>query len=231
MPLATVRKGGEPANAYNDTYACWYKKSVDVPADWKGSLVTLEQEIGGIELVVFVNGKRAGVMLAPQGFVDVSSVLEYGQTNEIRLFATNKGLGTGTPGVRYRGRDDMAKARHFFSPMTLAKRGPAILQDVFVDTSVRQASVTFRCQVYSKSAQTAEIALAIAEDKSGTSVKTFKKSFALAAGTNTVAFAEAWTDVGAEPSVRLHLHAVDHCRRHGGRGARSVPLRLPRGLA
>ena len=201
VPLATVRKGREPANAYNDTYACWYKKSVDVPADWKGSLVTLEQEIGGIELVVFVNGKRAGVMLAPQGFVDVSSVLEYGQTNEIRLFATNKGLGTGTPGVRYRGRDDMAKARHFFSPMTLAKRGPAILQDVFVDTSVRQASVTFRCQVYSKSAQTAEIALAIAEDKSGTSVKTFKKSFALAAGTNTVAFAEAWTDATTwEPS-------------------------------
>lgn len=201
VPLVGVHKGAEPADAYNDTYACWYKKTVNVPADWKGSLVTLEQEIGGIDVVVFVNGKKAGVMLAPTGFVDVSSVLDYGSENEIRLFATNRGLGTGTGGVRYRGRDDIAKTKHFFSPMTLAKRAPAILEDVFVDTSVRKQNVTFHCQVYSKTAQQAEISLAIAEDKSGAPVKTFKKAFSLAAGTNAVEFTEAWANATLwEPS-------------------------------
>lgn len=194
VPLAAPHKGATPADAYNDSYNCWFRRTVDVPADWKGSLVTLEQEIGGIDIVVFVNGKKAGVMLAPVGFVDLSDALAYGKSNEIRLFATNKGIGSGTGGVFYHGRDDLAKLKHFFSPMKLRRRPSVILDDVFVDTSVRRGEVVFRCQVYSKTAQQAELAMAVAEDEGGRQVKNVKKVFALAAGTNTVSFAEAWPD-------------------------------------
>ena len=207
VPLATIHKGAEPADAYNDTYACWFRKTVRVPADWQGALVTLEQEIGGVEVVVFVNGKRCGTMLPPIGFVDLSKVLEFGKDNEIRLFATNRGLGTGTAGVRYRARDDIAKQRHFFSPMKLSRRADVILEDVFADTSVREKKISLHSQIYAKTAQKATLSFVISEERSGKTVKTIRKTVDLVAGANKIEVSEPWSDAVLWEPGRPFLYA------------------------
>ena len=49
IPLANGAKGG---NSFEGDYNAWYRKTVDVPADWKGSSVRYEQQLNWCSAVI-----------------------------------------------------------------------------------------------------------------------------------------------------------------------------------
>ena len=206
MPLVSAFRANDAQNIYNAEYNCWYEKSIDIPAEWKGSMIVYEQEIMGCELAIFVNGKLAGVLTAPFGFVDLSDFLEYGKPNLFRVFGTNRGVGAGMKGVHYRARDDMAKVRHFATRAKLVRHTKAVIDDVFVDTRFREKAVKLHCQIFAKEPCTGEFSAEISEDAGGKVVKVLKKSFKFAAGTNTVELADAWTNFTTWETDRPFLY-------------------------
>jgi hypothetical protein len=71
--------------AWEKLPAAWMRKSVNVPASWKGQRILLLFGAVAGELVVYVNGQRAGDgfdIFFPQEF-DVSELLHFGTDNEI----------------------------------------------------------------------------------------------------------------------------------------------------
>ena len=77
------------ARGFKEMGTGWYRKTITPPAEWKGRRVLLDFE--GIMLVgdVYLNGRRiGGTDYGYVGFeIDVTSLLRYGQPNEIRVKA------------------------------------------------------------------------------------------------------------------------------------------------
>ena len=65
----------------------WYKKTVKVPASWKGRKVTLFLELPHIETTLLVNGKEAGhrMSLCVPHQYDVTDLVEYGKENTLEI--------------------------------------------------------------------------------------------------------------------------------------------------
>jgi beta-galactosidase len=212
-------KGAAQGNSKDGVYNCWYKKSVDVPADWKGRSVRFEADLNWCDLVVFVNGRKAGVAYDPDGSVELASFLTYGAPNEIKVFATNRGWGTGEHGVKYWGRGDMA-SHHFGGPHIVS--GPAlnVRSAAYVDNAYARASwrgtevgsgkwdgkkkVTMKVEVESVAEVKADIAVRFYADagnggsapvRGPNVVKEGKKTVSLKKGANLVEFDIPWEDV------------------------------------
>ena len=80
------RERGEPGGDNEKAaYACWYKRTLDVPKEWAGHSVRFEQQLNWCAAVVFVNGKEAGVALHPDGAVELAPFLKFGKKNEIKI--------------------------------------------------------------------------------------------------------------------------------------------------
>jgi len=65
----------------------WYRKSVFVPANWKGKEITLYLERPHIETYVYVNGKLAGhqMSLSVAHQYDVTNLIKCGKENKIEI--------------------------------------------------------------------------------------------------------------------------------------------------
>ena len=205
-PIAKGERTGDNEKA---AYACWFKRTVDVPADWKGRSVRYEQQLNWCDAVVFVNGRKAGVALHPDGAVELAPFLDFGRPNEIRVFVTNRGYGTGEPGIVYAGRDDYCRNRDlFYSPALLCVRSPAFVEDVWAIPSWREKRIVWRCEVPALADGEVELVARVWEDTGrdpetkklrseqdgDKPVKTWRRTFALKAGTNTVEFMCKWPD-------------------------------------
>ena len=101
--------GARQGNNVQGEYNAWYRKTVDIPGDWKDKSVRLEQDLTFVNYVVFVNGKQAGVGTFPDGSVELAPFLKFGAPNEIKIFATNRGYGTGEGPIAYFGRGDWVR--------------------------------------------------------------------------------------------------------------------------
>jgi hypothetical protein len=69
----------------------WYRRSFDVPADWKGKQVRLRFEAVNQQADVTLNGQALGSHLGgytPFEF-DVTSLVKYGETNTVTVCADN----------------------------------------------------------------------------------------------------------------------------------------------
>lgn len=205
MPV--VGKNADRPSVGSAQYNCWYERTVKVPAEWKGRFVAFALDLHACNAVVFVNGKKAGVLLAPSGFVDLSAFLDYGKENTLRLFVNQGGFGC--PPSAYRGRDVYCGNRHFHSRATLGVRTRALLEDVWLKPSWREKKLTAVCSLYASKAGKATVRLSVSEEASGTVVKTLEKTVALAAGTNTVELVAPWTDFTAWETDRPFLYRCD----------------------
>ena len=202
-PRAKGEKGGHNQQADNN---CWYRRTLDAPASWKGRSVSFEVPLNCIDAVVFVNGKQAGVIYHPGGSVELAHVLDCGKSNRLEVFVTNRAFGTGEKDpFAYVGRDDYAKGRdNFMGPAKIVVRAPAYAEDVYILPSTRKRNITFRCQVPALAAGKATVKAEVFEDggrdaqtkelKPGKLVKTFAGKFSLAKGTNTVELVGDWAD-------------------------------------
>jgi len=96
---------GQPDGTLAHDYqgAAWYRKEIEVPADWKGRIVELAFEGSLIHTTAFVNGKEAGDVFgisAPFRF-DVSALVKPGARNVISVRVSNtEPPGHHEPGAR-----------------------------------------------------------------------------------------------------------------------------------
>jgi len=114
----------------------WYRRSLTIPAEWRGRTVTLTVGGARTDCYLFVNGSMAGFHLAnltPFEF-DLSERLRYGETNEIILAISNVGGVQAPPrlgGISFEGYQGYATG--FFSGLDLhVSGGPGRIESVYL---------------------------------------------------------------------------------------------------
>ena len=187
IALAAGAKGG---NLIDGDFNAWYKTTFDVPAGWKGKSVRWTQQLNFCALVIFVNGKEAGVAHFPDGDVELAPFLKYGAPNEIKVFATNRGYGTGEGPIMYRGRGDWGRGfnsqAHFQDAPALVVRTPVYVDDVYANASWRgtqdkdgkwdgKKKVTVDVEINAIDSGKAEIAIDIANENGPSAVSKTEK--------------------------------------------------------
>jgi beta-galactosidase len=148
---------GKPSGIQRNHYAgsAWYRRSVAVPADWKGKSVLLT--VGGVvrRATIFVNGKQVGVH---DGFstpfsLDVTSVLRPGGENTIAFLVSN-------PGSPITESPDVQKASEptgmlnyignwggIYGSVALEASDPARIEDIAVSPDIQSSRAHFRISV------------------------------------------------------------------------------------
>ncbi len=66
-----------------ETNKAWYRREVEIPADWQGRAAVLKLRRVSTDAMVTVNGQKAGEVKWPGGHVDITKQIQPGKTNEI----------------------------------------------------------------------------------------------------------------------------------------------------
>ena len=194
VPLAEGAQGG---NNLDGHFNAWYRRTVEIPKEWLAGSVRFEQRLNYMDLVVFVNGKKAGVAFHPAGSVELAPYLKAGQ-NEIKVFATNRSFGTGEKRIAYHGRDEgLLGAAHFAGPARLVARTAAYVEDAYALPSWREKKLTVRFEINAAKDRTVDLAFEVTDGdgQSGRVVKAAeKKGVKVKAGENVVEVEAEWAD-------------------------------------
>ena len=213
IPLAEGAKNG---NNLDGEFNAWYRREVEIPKEWLAGSVRFEQSLNYCDLVVFVNGKKAGVAFHPDGAVELAPFLRAGK-NEIKVFATNRSFGTGEKKIAYHGRDEaLLKAPHFSGPARLVARSAAFVEDVYAEPSWREKKLTLHVSIHAAKDRTVDLAAEISDG--GKAVKTAdRKGVKAKAGDTEVAIEIPWADaVPWEPVANAKLYACRVAMADGG---------------
>ena len=111
----------------------WYRRTVAVPADWKGRAVSLDISMLQTCAQVYVDGKRAGELYYPGGKVDLTAAIKPGTTQELALLVSAK--------------NDEAVGSVFMAPGRLVKTSGKIMNrgitgDMFLTAEPRRAAIS-----------------------------------------------------------------------------------------
>ena len=225
IPLVEGAKAG---NNLDGEFNAWYRREVEIPKEWLAGSVRFEQPLNFCDLVVFVNGKKAGVAFHPDGAVELAPFLRAGR-NEIKVFATNRSFGTGEKRIAYFGRDEaILNAPHFSGPARLVARSAAFVEDVYAEPSWREKKLTLHVSIHAAKDRTVDLAAEISDDagrdpatkklRDGTVVKTAaQKGVKVRAGDTEVALEIPWADaVPWEPVANAKLYACRVAMTDGG---------------
>lgn len=126
-----------------DTFSAWYRRTVDIPAEWAGKKVLLELEQVDSEASVYVNGKHAGKVLFPGGGLEIGTFLICGGKNELSILVSVLESGTSA--------EFMAQDREFRQKKKVGRCG--LTGDVFLSALPRNgfiAQVHFQTSVTKK---------------------------------------------------------------------------------
>ena len=199
----------------------WFRATMKVPADWAGRTLNFElADITGCDVVVFANGRRAGVIYRPKGKVDVTKFVKAGADNEFMMLVSSQGYqipdradptkGRYTNQVRHR------ECKFNANPPFLVATPPVCIEDVFANTSWRQKKLTVEADIAVQKPCTAEF-LAEAFDADGKRVKSVKGSFKLKPGVNAVSAATDWKDPITWEVGRGYLYTLKSSVRIDGK--------------
>ena len=215
IPLAEGAKAG---NNLQGEFNAWYRRSVEIPKEWLAGSVRFEQSLNYCDLVVFVNGKKAGVAFHPDGAVELAPFLRAGK-NEIKVFATNRSFGTGEKRIAYQGRDEaLLNAPHFSGPARLVPRSAAFVEDVYAEPSWREKKLTVHVSIHAAKDRTVDLAATVSEKAGGPAVKSAeRKGVKVKAGDTEVALEIPWENpVPWEPVPNAKLYACAVAMTDGG---------------
>lgn len=113
-----------------DSYA-WYRKSVEIPKNWKGRDIWIKFEAVNDAYTLFLNGEKisffgeANISIATRPtFTEISKNLKYGKTNQIALQVNDWGGSGGLWRLPVILTTDENKVRNFFKPMTQTQYTP-----------------------------------------------------------------------------------------------------------
>jgi hypothetical protein len=93
LPASIEEYFAKGINIYTYHGVSWFWRDVEVPAEWKGKVVSLDVEKARFRAEIYVNGKLAGYDLCPETpfSINLSDVLNYGKTNRLAIRLTNPG--------------------------------------------------------------------------------------------------------------------------------------------
>ncbi|MBR1921407.1 MAG: hypothetical protein IJ829_05325, partial [Kiritimatiellae bacterium] len=183
QPEAEGPSFNKPAVGYNNVWkhpkGVWLRASRTIPREWQvkdGCLMLEQNGIRGCKVAVFVNGEKAGEIMAPSGAINITKYAKFGLENTFHLFLTGNG--------DFRLEKD--------APFLVAK-GPASVEDVFANTSWREKKLTVEVTVAATKAGAAEVASEVLDAK-GKVVKKLSGKFELKKGDNVLSSSVDWAD-------------------------------------
>ena len=198
-PQAPKAKKG---NLLGGEYNCWFKTAIDVPAEDKGKSVYLQFGLNFVHAVVFVNGKEAGVAYCPDGGVEISPFLNYGGKNELKIFISNCGFGTGEK-ITYAGRDDCNPAFGQLGfncwgtqrkALELKVQSANWVETAWVNPSWRKKELEVFALVHSLAGGSVKFGAQVTEDQGGAAVKNGETEVKLRKGVTKVKLVIPWQD-------------------------------------
>lgn len=131
-----------------DLTTAWYKRSIIIPADWQGRRIGLEFTMLQSYAKVFLDGKPCGELLFPGGTLDLSAHATPGVAQELTILVRALPLAKDRTVFMAPDRAFTEKGslnlRGITGDLFLTSAAPADrIEDVRVETSVREKSVTF----------------------------------------------------------------------------------------
>ena len=164
--------------------------SADIPAEWKGRSVRLEQRIAFCELDATVNGKAAGTACAPDATVELAPFLKFGAANDIavseRVAADYFGRGDGPFGNK--------DNRRRLGKMELVARSSAYVDDFFARPSWREKKLTVDVEIESLASCKGEVEVVVSDEPNGPAVVKGSAKCALEKGSNVVTVEIPWAN-------------------------------------
>ena len=205
----------KPKNGSDASFgSLWVKKTVDIPAAWKGTMVTME--FGSMTdgaAIVFVNRRRVGYTRGAVDTLIVSPALKYGAPNEVLIFLTCKGWGIpenmkGVVAKQYNPKAGAGALNFDGKAPTLVSGARTRILDVFANTSWRRHTLTVETEVLSEREQKAVLTVVV-KDADGNVVhkKNFKEN--LCAGISHLRPEIPWKDPITWELGRGYLYTME----------------------
>ena len=198
-----------------DTTA-WQRVSIEVPREWKGRRVAFDvpYSLNKCDLVLEVNGKKAGEILRPAGFIDVSDKVRYGETNEFAWALTSSGKLTSrgeaptVDFIKYAGHGLTRAPDLVMTPKTW-------IEDVFANTSWREKKL--KCEVEIGSTEKVKVGgegeqwtISVSvKDQEGRAVKTGERKVVVKPGENHFVVDIPWSDPICWELGRPYLYTAE----------------------
>ena len=141
--------------------SAWYRRTVAIPADWKGKSIHLS--VGGVvrKAVIFVNGEKVGTH---DGFstpfsLDISSSVRPGTNNTIAFLVSNPGASiTESPDVQKASQPTgmlnyIGNWGGIYGSVQIEASDPARVEDVAVSPDIQKSQASFRISVRDSTAR------------------------------------------------------------------------------
>ena len=125
--MSLGEKGTSFPNGSTADTSAWTRVSCEVPAAWKGRRVVFSVPWGlnKCDLVLHVNGERAGDVLRPAGRLDVTEKVRFGAPNEfVKCSGSDLGTQHQTQEMMGHRPHRAAPSREGEEPRTARPRGP-----------------------------------------------------------------------------------------------------------
>ena len=128
--------------------SAWHQRQITIPPEWAGRRVLVCAEYLNSHAVVFVDDRKAGSMRFPAGEVDVTAMCPPGSSHLLSLHVTALPLKAVMTSfgdtAAERQVEGSVERRGLCGDVYLVSRPAAArIEDVMIDTSVRQGTVTF----------------------------------------------------------------------------------------
>ena len=200
---------------------CWLRRHFTLPADWKGRSVSLRfPKTVNCDPIVYLNGRRIGIVNRPGGEIDVTAGLKTTGEQELVYFITWDCQGITRDGD-YSGMPTGKEGRRWMIPSQdcpyLVANDPIRIDDLFCNTSWRRKMLTLEVDLKADKDVGSAVFEAEIADADGKTVKTAKKPCAVKSGGTSLAVEIPWEDPITWEIGRGYLYTCRAALKAGGR--------------
>ena len=181
----------KPPKPVKEYKSAWFRQKIKIPASWKGETIRFHVPIQYSDMLVYVNGKKAGEILKPAGSLDISSFLNCGAENQVMLFQTGDFSGISRKSDPYFARPPWEFG--FQETPYITKTGTVFFEDVFANPSFRKKQLSLDTEIVAKTPETVRVSAEIL-DRENKVVKKITREIAVKKGTGKFSLVLPWTD-------------------------------------
>ncbi len=143
-----------PKGAARNLETMWYRRQIEIPANWSGRAVLVDVKWLSTDAEVFIDGKKTGSIAWPTGKVDITKYVKAGGTHTLRMRVaavaeegfTWTSMGT-EEGMATRKKKHLASRGLVGDVLLVSRPKGAIVTDAFVRTSTREKNVALDVEV------------------------------------------------------------------------------------
>jgi len=126
----------------------WYRRSIEVPASWKGKKISLSFDMVQTQASVFLDGKHVGEVWFPGGELDISDKIVFNKKQTLAILITARPVDSESNVFMAPDRIIKKRANVKLKGLTgdvylLSQPKQNIIKDVRIETSTRKGSIKF----------------------------------------------------------------------------------------